>query len=127
MGERRTGLGHRRKVSPEKRAFAQELRNRPSHAQERLWQELRGSKLGGRFRRRAVLYGWIPDFWCPATKLVIEIDHASDAERVEEHDHRDKTLWGYGIQVMRIGAQRVFDDLPAVLQEIRKALESPNE
>jgi very-short-patch-repair endonuclease len=116
--------GHRRHVSAEKKEFARELRRNPTPSQSRLWQELRGRNLGWRFRRRAILYGWIVDFWCPAARLVIEIDHASDSERRAEHAHRDSVLAGYGIQAVRVDADRVFQDLDEVLNEIRIALDS---
>lgn len=116
--------GHRRHVSEEKKAFARELRKSPTPSQALLWQELRGRNLGWRFRRRAILYGWIVDFWCPAARLVIELDHASDAERRAAHTQRDNVLADCRIRVLRIDSDRVFRDLDGVLNEIREALDT---
>jgi very-short-patch-repair endonuclease len=68
------------------------------------------------------LYGWIVDFWCPAARLAIEIDHASDTERLIEHTPRDNVLAGHDIHMLRIKGTRVFRDLDAVLNEIKVAL-----
>ncbi len=123
MSERKSSLDHRRYVSEEKKEFAHQLRQNPTPSQARLWQEIRSKKIGWRFRRRAILYGWIVDFWCPAAKFAIEIDHASDVEREKEHSHRDSVLSDYGIRMLRIKAVRVFKDTQAVLKELKDALE----
>ncbi len=123
MSERKRSLDHRRYVSEEEKEFARQLRQNPTPSQARLWQEIRSKKLGWRFRRRAILYGWIVDFWCPAARLAIEIDHASDVKREEEHAHRDLVLSDYGIRMIRIKAARVFKDTQSVLNEIKDALE----
>ena len=52
-----------------------------------LWQALRGSQLGVKFRRQHVLSPFIVDFYSASAKLVIEIDgeeigRASCRERV---------------------------------------------
>ena len=123
MSERKSSLNHRRHVSEEKKVLARQLRQNPTPSQARLWQEIRSKKINWRFRRRAILYGWIVDFWCPAAKLAIEIDHALDVEREEEHSHRDSVLSDYGIRMLRIKAARVFKDMQAVLKEIKDTLE----
>ena len=114
---RRTS-GLRSRVSSEKKGFASALRNSPTTAASALWSHLRGDRLGAKFRRRAVLYGWICDFWCPASRVAVEIDYPSDAARVEEHKHRDRVLAQHAILVLRIPAERIYFGVEQVAGEI---------
>jgi very-short-patch-repair endonuclease len=66
-----------------------------------------------------VLYGWIPDFWCPAMRVAVEIDYLSDHSRVEEHKRRDAMLARRAITVIRIPADRVYHELAQVTREIK--------
>jgi very-short-patch-repair endonuclease len=110
--------GHRSRVSDSKKAFAAELRTNPTRAAEILWGVLRGKRLGHKIRRRAVLYGWIPDFWCPASRVAIEIDYPSDRSRIDEHRRRDDVLARRAIIVFRIPAERVYTELGQVVREL---------
>ena len=109
----------RSRVAVRKKAFAASLRRKPTAAYSELWLLLRGKQLGVRFRRRAVLYGWIVDFWCPSERLAIEIDYASDSMRTVEHKRRDEVLARYGILVHRFPVERIYHELPQVVREIR--------
>lgn len=110
--------GHRSRVSLEKKKFAKDLRSNPTRAYELLWQRLRRSKLGVRFRRRAILLGWVPDFWCPAARVAVEIDYASDQERQTDHRRRDAILARNAIHVIRVSAERVYTEPGQVVREI---------
>jgi len=52
------------KVTAQKLQRAKELRREMTPAEKILWEELRGSKLGVRFRRQQVIQGFIVDFYC---------------------------------------------------------------
>lgn len=110
--------GHRSRVSPEKKRFAKDLRNNPTRAYDILWQRLRRSQLGVRFRRRAILLGWVPDFWCPAARVVVEIDYASDKSRELDHRRRDAILARNAMHVIRVPAERVYTEPDQVVREI---------
>ena len=43
-------------------------------AEKILWNELRANKLGVHFRRQQVIAGFIVDFYCHKSALVIEVD-----------------------------------------------------
>jgi very-short-patch-repair endonuclease len=60
------------------------------------------------------------DFYCPAARLVIEVDGSThwDDEKREQDAARDRWLVGQGIKVMRIGAGRVYRDLPSVADAV---------
>ena len=56
------------------------------------------------------------DFYCVAAKLAVEIDgstHWTDDKRAGD-DARDRWLAGRGIEVLRIGAGAVYQDLGGV-------------
>jgi len=65
------------------------------------------------------LFGWIPDFWCPAARIAVEIDYQSDVDRAEENRHRDKELARRGVLVFRIPADRIYNAPDQVVNEIR--------
>ncbi len=59
----------------QKLALARELRREPTPTERHVWSLLRNRRLLGlKFRRQHVLHGFIVDFYCPALKLVIELD-----------------------------------------------------
>jgi predicted ATPase len=61
--------------------LARKLRLTPSDAEIRLWSRLRRRQLDGfRFRRQHPLGPYVVDFFCAATKLVIEVDGGQHAE-----------------------------------------------
>jgi very-short-patch-repair endonuclease len=110
--------GHRVRVTPEKVALARSLRLNPTVAYELLWQRLRRSKLGVRFRRRSILLGWVPDFWCASARVAVEIDYPSDSDRFVEHRRRDTVLARNAITILRFPAERVHSIPDQVAREI---------
>jgi very-short-patch-repair endonuclease len=65
-------------------------RRQPTPAEVRLWSVLRGRQCGGlRFIRQAPAGQYVLDFYCPACRLVIEVDGAvHDVAEVQERDAR---------------------------------------
>ena len=98
------------------------LRNNPTQAEAFLWGYLKGSQLEGRkFRRQAGIKSFIVDFYCPAEKLVIELDgdlHFDD-EGIRYDKERTKKIQNEGINVIRFENQDVLLNLEHVLSEIR--------
>ena len=92
------------------------LRRILSPPEARLWRLLRGSPAGIKFRRQYAIGPYVADFYCPAAKLVIEVDgQVHDFEGQAQHDAaRDKLIATYGITVQRIAARDVMMDASAV-------------
>ena len=93
--------------------FARQMRRRMTTAEEVLWERVRNRKLGGfKIRRQAIVCGFIPDFYCPEAKLIIEVD--GDIHLVEEVARRDvlreRILRAEGYDVIR------FTNLAVLLQ-----------
>src|SRR3989344_3409207 len=49
------------------------LRNKQTENEKILWQELRTKKLGVKFKRQYSLGNYVVDFYCPSSKLAIEL------------------------------------------------------
>ncbi len=103
--------------------FRKELRNNATSAEAFLWQHISNKKLEGRkFRRQHSIENFIVDFYCPAERLIIELDgeiHFNAA--AQEYDYkRTSFLENLGFTVIRFENKMVFDQLPSVLMEIKE-------
>ena len=102
---------------------ARDLRRRLTLPEVILWTALRRSRLGGlRFRRQHPIGPYIVDFFCPALRLAIEVDgQAHEHPDSLRHDRR-RTEWlnREGVEVFRISARAVLENLDGVLLVIRQ-------
>ena len=101
---------------------AQYSRRYPTPSERILWEELRGRRLGVKFRRQVVLGTVIVDFFAPEPRLAVEVDGASHVGLERRDRERDAYLASYGVRVLRVKAWHVERELPAVLVRIRAAL-----
>jgi len=98
---------------------ARRMRSEPTPAEALLWKNLREKQLGGlKFRRQHIIHAYIVDFYCPAVKLVIEIDGAVNKEQEDYDRARTLDLSGRGYQVIRFSNKEVFADIERVLEII---------
>jgi len=108
-----------RGTTPEIQQAAQQLRKQATPAETALWQALRNRQLNGlRFRRQHPVGRFILDFYCPSTKLVIELDGAGHENQQDYDTARTQELEAHGYRVLRFDNQQVMNDLGAVLDEI---------
>ena len=120
----------RHRIYPPILANARELRQPQTPAESKLWARLRNRQLGGfKFRRQHPIGRFIVDFYCAATRLVIEIDGDSHAEQVEYDQARTAWLSEQGYRVIRFRNQdvyrRVDEVLEAILVECQGTVPSP--
>jgi very-short-patch-repair endonuclease len=104
--------------------WAHENRNAPTPAEERLWEALQNRQLAGlRFRCQHAYATFIFDFYCPAYKLVVEVDggYHTDPEQAQQDRERDSYLAQLGFHTLRFTNDEVLEKLPAVLQKIKEA------
>ena len=111
------------KVTKEKLERAKELRREMTPAEKLLWQEVRAKKLGVRFRRQQIIQGFIVDFYCHKTALVVEVDGDIHDLQKEEDERREKVLSEMGLRVVRFGNDEIGMDLSAVVGKIKDLLE----
>jgi very-short-patch-repair endonuclease len=91
-------------------------------AEQVLWQALRGRQLGGlRFRCQHPVGPFVLDFYCPAAKLVIEVDGAIHEQQREQDAARTEHLQQYVYRVLRFTNEQVLGDLDTVIDHIRQA------
>ena len=85
-----------------------------------LRQRLKVSPQGIAFRKQHPIGGYRADFYCPAAKLVIEVDGAAHdmGNRPERDAERTQRLEAKGYQMIRIPAADVLRDADAAAQSI---------
>ena len=90
-----------------------------------LWQVLRERPNGLKFRRQHPFGRCIVDFYCPAARLVIEVDGESHSmgDRAQRDEMRDRWLERQGLRVLRIPAADLMRDLDSAVTAIVLACE----
>ena len=120
-----TGDYERLNNLPALKHFRRKLRRHMTPAEAKLWTYLKGKQLEGRkFRRQHSVRQYILDFYCPASRLAIELDgEAHNSVIAAEYDH-ERTLFleATGIRVIRFENKTVFDYPDWVLEQIRTAV-----
>lgn len=108
----------RRCCKPEKLEYARKMRKNPTKAEAILWDRLKGKKLGVKFRRQAIIYGWIVDFYSPFAGIVIEVDGECHIGREEEDEIRTRKIETIGVNVVRFKNDAVIYNTEKVVEEI---------
>ena len=103
---------------------ARQLRRTMSLPEALLWQQLRKRRDGVQFRRQHPAGPYVLDFFCATANLAIEIDGQGHnyGERRDRDLQRDAWLVGQGVQVLRIPAIEVLNNLDGVLRAISAAI-----
>ena len=99
------------------------LRTNLTDAEQVLWHRLRRKQIQGvQFYRQKPLLTFIVDFYCPAAKLVIELDGGQhfETEHQAKDQTRDAALVGLGLHVLRFDNRQVLLETDAVLEVIDK-------
>ncbi|HEX4534904.1 MAG TPA: DUF559 domain-containing protein [Rhizomicrobium sp.] len=91
--------------APLKHSLAKRLRAEMTYAETKLWTLLRRKNMAClRFRRQQPIGSYVADFFCPAAKLIVELDGSQHGERahLRRDDTRTKWLEAQGYRVLRI-------------------------
>ncbi len=101
-----------------------ELRNNSTPQEILLWNKIKQSKLGCKFRRQHSIGGYITDFYCPEKKLVVEIDGSQHfvKENVEYDKIRSNYFEGLDIKVLRFTNAEINSNMNGVLLKITNEL-----
>ncbi len=101
------------------------LRDNPSRAELILWSKIKNKQINDcKFRRQHSIGNFVVDFYCPKSKLVIEIDGDSHfaSKKVEKYDKdRQKFIEGQEIELLRFTNNDIYNNLEGVLIEIASA------
>ncbi len=101
---------------------AQEMRANPTEAEAVLWAELKGKRLGHKFRQQHLIDDFIADFVCLTKKLIIEVDGKIHESQQEQDEARTAVLENLEYKVIRFKNEEVFNDLENVLKKIESEL-----
>ena len=113
------------KYNKQLKQTARTLRVNMTDAEQKLWYHLRRKQIQGlQFYRQKPLLNFIVDFYCPAAKLVVEIDgsqHAETSHQLEDQ-RRSELLASLGLAVLRFDNRQVLLEMDAVLAVINSAV-----
>ena len=101
---------------------AARLRNNMTPAEKLMWEKLRKSQLGVRFKAQHPMGRYIVDFYCHQARLVVEIDGPIHNYHKEEDQQRIDDIKKDGVTVLRIRNEEVFENLEGVLEKIKRFL-----
>ena len=102
-----------------------ELRRNLTPAEAFLWTRLKDSRLEGKkFRRQHSIGPYIVDFFCPECRLAVELDGAGHMTEIgaDLDTERSEFLKRFNVTVIRFENKWVFENLEAVLEEIRSTI-----
>jgi len=102
------------------------LRENMTDAEKLLWAKIRVKQIKGyQFYRQKPIGDYIVDFYCPKTKLVIEVDGSQhlSGEMTENDRIRDKYLNSLGLRVLRFNNIEVLANIEGVLESIIENME----
>ncbi len=101
--------------------YARENRSAPTIAEGLLWEELKASKLGVKFRRQHPISQFIVDFYYHRMKLIIEVDgeYHLDEEQKEHDLGREQMLEELDCRVARFRNHEVIDSIAEVITSIK--------
>ncbi|QQO19630.1 endonuclease domain-containing protein [Bradyrhizobium diazoefficiens] len=104
-----------------RRAAAKKLRAKTTPHERMLWRALKDLPMdGSHFRRQAPIGPYVVDFFCPAKRLIIELDggHHNEDDTAKRDIYRQRWLENEGYRVIRFWNSEIANDLTAVLERI---------
>jgi very-short-patch-repair endonuclease len=88
---------------------ARALRANGTDSERRLWGELRNRRLGGwKWRRQSPIGPFIVDFYCPAARLVVELDGPQHQDHEDDDRRRTAYLQRAGVRVIRFPSDHIW-------------------
>ena len=98
--------------------------NQLTDAEKKLWEAIRGKKLGVKFRQQHPISVYILDFYCHEVKLVIELDggYHNDPNQKRYDANRTQFLNEIGLNEMRFKNEEVLNNLDKVVERIEHYL-----
>ena len=101
------------------------LRNNPTPAESALWVHLKAKRFyGTHWRRQFSVGNYVLDFYCPFSKLCVELDgkeHFTIQGDTYDYD-RTEFLNSKGIKVVRFENREIWENIERVLETIKLSL-----
>jgi very-short-patch-repair endonuclease len=100
------------------------MRWAPTATEARLFEAVRGGRLGVAFRRQVPLVGrFIADLYAAEVRLVVEVDGGYHERRAKADARRDRALARAGYHVLRLEAELVMSDVGVAVERVRGEIE----
>ena len=95
------------------------MRREPTEAEKLFWWEVRDRRLDGhKFKRQYLVGGYIADFVCLESKLIIELDGGQHSETTEYDAKRSAALESHGFRVLRVWNAEIFTNMEGVIDSV---------
>ncbi|MEM1133834.1 MAG: DUF559 domain-containing protein [Pseudomonadota bacterium] len=101
---------------------ARDLRKNLTPAERKLWSQLRGQRLGVKFRRQCWIGNFIVDFVSLEARLVIEADGGQHENEKAKDKVRTEMLEQQGFRVIRFWNNDILDNIEGVVEEVKSVL-----
>ena len=101
---------------------AEEMHKNPTEAEKVLWNALRGSGLGVKFRQQHIIEDFIVDFYCNEYKVTVEVDdggYHDETDQMKSDAERTARLNELGYTELRFTNEEILCDLDNVLKKIK--------
>ena len=107
-------------------ARAKSLRANMTTSECRVWEEIKSSFAGFKFRRQHPMGPYIADFYCHKLKLVIELDgkhHYDNKSQMLLDKQRDEDMKKWGINILRypnnVKRATLFKDIEDLISQYK--------
>jgi len=114
-------VSHRNGINVNPTSSCKEAEGNTTPHERLLWRALKEIPLEGtHFRRQAPIGRYVVDFFCPAKRLIIEVDggHHNDDDNARRDGERQHWLEKEGYRVVRFWNSEITTDLTAVLERV---------
>ena len=95
-------------------------------AEQLLWAKLKNKQLKNyKFRRQHSIGKFVVDFYCPETKLAVELDgdsHFESAAAKKLDSRRQEFLESLGIKIIRFTNREVYENPIGILENLEALL-----
>jgi len=106
---------------------ANEMRQNPTPAEALMWEIMKNQVIPNFpkhvFYRQSVQYGYILDFYCPTLRLGLEVDGGIHDETGLYDRIRDAQLRRWGIQVLRVCNDDVFNKSQILVTQLCRIIQ----
>ena len=105
--------------------YAKSNRKDSTEAEVKLWEQLRNSKLGVKFRRQHPVENYIADFACLQKGIIVEVDgnYHENQQQLEFDKHRTQVLGQKGFVILRFTNEEILQNVYAVRDKIKQRLQ----
>ena len=116
------GTGDYGYVNPWKQKLARKMAKHMTRPEAAMWEVLKDGIGGAHFVRQKVIFGYIADYFCSRSKLVVEVDGPLHCKQKAYDNQRDKVMEDAGLKVLRFSDHAVYTSMSAVKACIAKVV-----